>query len=192
MFIFLPCLKQDALFYDIGSFCFAYRIRFFFSKWNHGINFFGKNYLAPQINTGHHLFTLPSSPKRHPVQDAKWWCNWILCIKTQGPKLHIYTLISITLYPIRSDNGVPPPPIPIWPHPNLGYDLPDTVWVGSLWMESKAQKCVNSTYNIESTILTRNFFSLPYFIHSNSDNSFWHKLSGYKRCFCSKVKPQCN
>ena len=27
---FLPCLKQDALFYDIGSFCFAYRIRFFF------------------------------------------------------------------------------------------------------------------------------------------------------------------
>ena len=35
------------------------------------IFFFCKKYLAPQINTDHDLFTLPSSPKRHPVQDAK-------------------------------------------------------------------------------------------------------------------------
>ena len=98
---YIPCLKHlDALFCDLDSFCFAYRISSFF---------FCKKYLAPQINTDHDLFTLPSSPKRHPVQDAKW-CNWILCCKTQDPKLH--TLISM------SDKEMPRPP-----HPNLAYDL---------------------------------------------------------------------
>ena len=108
---YIPCLKHlDALFCDLHSFCFAYRISFFFqNEIMESIFFFCKKYLAPQINTGHHLFTLPSSPKRHPVQDAKW-CNWILCCKTQDPKLH--TLISM------SDKEMPRPP-----HPNLAYDL---------------------------------------------------------------------
>ena len=108
---YIPCLKHlDALFCDLDSLCFAYRISSFFqNEIMELIFFFCKKYLAPQINTDHDLFTLPSSPKRHPVQDAKW-CNWILCCKTQDPKLH--TLISM------SDKEMPRPP-----HPNLAYDL---------------------------------------------------------------------
>ena len=62
---YIPCLKHlDALFCDLDSLCFAYRISSFFqNKIMELFFFFCKKYLAPQINTDHDLFTLPSSPK---------------------------------------------------------------------------------------------------------------------------------
>ena len=106
----LPCLRQEtqSLTLDPDSFPFAYKIDLFFkgNSWNYALKICWYHICRLLIANFHTLWK-GFIPKRHPVQDTKYW-NSVYPVKTGDPKNH--TLFSST-YLFSPNKGVPPSPL---------------------------------------------------------------------------------